>query len=111
MRINKMDGTGVTAELTVADLTWIHNALYFYENHHEKAKDWDGSAPNTVFHSLAAQVVLANSLCQYGHADSFVLETLFAHQLKGMVPDLAESQLDDLKEHLEKALKGDDEDA
>lgn len=109
-----MKGTGAIVELTVADLTWIHNALYFYERYHDKVKDEDGSAskaPNTVFHSLAAQVVLANSLCQYGHADSFVLETMFAHQLKGMVPDLAKSQLDDLKKHLERALKGDDEDA
>lgn len=52
----------------------------FYEKYH--SIDPDSSKPNEKFHEFAGEVIVASNLCQYGHLDSFALDSILKHNIE-----------------------------
>lgn len=96
MRINEVKNKEVNVTLSSDELVRLQNVLYFYENHYWI--DSDASTPNQSFHELAAQIIVASNLCQYGHLDSFALDCIMKHNIAAN----PEARMKQVKEMLEK---------
>lgn len=80
MRINEIRKKEVDVTLTSDELVAISNMIYFYENHH--SVDPNAGSPNTRFHEMAAQIITARDLCQYGHLDNHALCSIVRHNIQ-----------------------------
>lgn len=79
MRINEIHSKEVNVTLSADELVMLGNLLYFYENHYDA--DPNVSAPGPRFYELAEQVVIARDLCQYGHLDTFSLDSALRYSI------------------------------
>lgn len=84
MRINRIGGKDVDVTLSADELVYLSNILYFYERHHKEVRDECQASPNRLkplHHEIAAQIITARDLCQYGHLDTFSLKCLVKHKV------------------------------
>lgn len=80
MRINIVEPKKVNVTLSSDELVMMQNLMHFYEKHHEV--DPDAGKPGEMFHKFAGEVIVASNLCQYGHLDSFALDSVLKHNIE-----------------------------
>lgn len=73
MRINQIEDRNVNVNLNADELVMLGNILYEYEKQFNPNK--------TIYHELAAQIIIARDMCQYGHLDSFALKHIMKHMI------------------------------
>lgn len=78
MRINEVKKNEVNVTLSSDELVIIGNLIHFFETHMDAEPD--AEKPGPAFHALAAQVITARDLCQYGHLDEFTLSCVLRHK-------------------------------